>query len=55
MYFNNESQLELFDVNGTGGNLDFGIIFDEIPTEKVICIFYDSRTDLRFTEPACFS
>merc|ERR1712156_1087352 len=35
MYFNNESQLELFDVNGTGGNLDFGIIFDEIPTEKL--------------------
>ena len=55
MYFNNESQMELFDVNGTGGNLDFGIIFDKIPAEKVICIFYDSPTDLRFTEPAYVS
>ena len=49
-YFKNESQLE--DSNASE-NLDFGIIFDENPQEKVSCIFYDSRPDLRFTDRAC--
>ena len=51
-FFKNESQLEDFDASDAGGNLDFGIIFDEIPHEKVICIFYDSQPDLRFTDRA---
>ena len=47
----NQSELESFDADE--GDLDFGIIFDEIPLEKVICIFYDSRPGaLRFTDPA---
>merc|ERR1712008_522200 len=44
-FFKNESQLEDFDASDAGGKLDFGIIFDEIPHEK---LSYKIRSKGRF-------